>query len=121
MTFESTVDRKADVVVVTPAGDVDLDTAPRLRQTLQDVIGLPGVKRIDVDMSNVTFLDSTGIGIFVAAHKAAAEKGTTLALRQPGPMVRMVLELTNLVPMLVADADPAQPVTPTKSRPGPPG
>jgi anti-anti-sigma factor len=105
MNFECTVDRKADVVVVTPAGDIDLDTAPRLRQTLQDVIGSADVQRIDVDMRNVTFLDSTGIGIFVAAHKAAAEKGASLALRQPGPMVRMVLELTNLLPMLVADAD----------------
>jgi anti-sigma B factor antagonist len=56
---------------------------------------------IDVDMSAVTFLDSSGIGMLVAARRAAEVKGITLKLREPGPMVRMVLEVANLDGLLI--------------------
>lgn len=93
-----------DVVVVTPAGDVDSDTAPELRQVLQDVVASIDARGrgIDVDMREVDYLDSVGIGVLVAAHRAAAERGVTLGLFNVGPIVRMVLEITNLLPTLLS-------------------
>lgn len=107
MRLHCTIESADGGIVVTPDSDIDLDTGSQLRQVLQDVIGRANVKRIDVDMRKVTFLDSSGIGVLVAAHKAAAENGATLRLSHPGPMVRMVLEVTNLFQLLVADAQPA--------------
>ena len=101
MAFDCTVERQGDIVVVTPEGDVDLETATYLREVLRQVVADKQNGRIDVDMHAVTFLDSSGIGMLVAARRAAELKGITLRLREPGPMVRMVLEVANLDGLLI--------------------
>ena len=101
MAFECTVERQGDTVVVTPEGDIDLETATYLREVLRRVVADKQDGRIDVDMRAVTFLDSSGIGMLVAARRAAEIKGITLRLREPGPMVRMVLEVANLDGLLI--------------------
>jgi len=101
MAFDCTVERQGDTVVVTPEGDVDLETATYLREVLRRVVADKHDGRIDVNMSAVTFLDSSGIGMLVAARRAAEVKGIVLKLREPGPMVRMVLEVANLDGLLI--------------------
>jgi anti-sigma B factor antagonist len=107
MAFGCSVERTGDVVVVTPTDDIDLDNADTLRQVMQEAVATEGVRRIEVHLGKVTFLDSTGLGVFVAAHRAAEERGATLALVDPGPVVRMVLEVTDLFELLVSG--PAEP------------
>jgi anti-sigma B factor antagonist len=107
MGFGCTAKRTGDVMVVTPTDDIDLENADALRKVMQDAVAAEGVRRIEVHLGKVTFLDSTGLGVFVAAHRAAEERGATLALVDPGPVVRMVLEVTDLFDLLVAD--PAEP------------
>lgn len=54
--------------VVTVTGEIDVYTAPRLREELIDVIA-DGCRRLVVDMNAVTFIDSTGLGVLVGALK----------------------------------------------------
>ncbi|MFC7532002.1 STAS domain-containing protein [Actinoplanes sp. GCM10030250] len=96
MSFDCTIERNGDTLVVVPEGDVDIDNAAVLRQVLQQVIDRGDCPHVEVDMSSVTFLDSSGLGMLVAARRAAEAKGATLRLSNPGPVVRMVLEVTNL-------------------------
>ncbi|GGQ73135.1 STAS domain-containing protein [Couchioplanes azureus] len=103
MPFDCTIERDGDTIVVVPEGDVDADNAAVLRQVLHQVVDRGDCTRLDVDMSAVTFLDSTGLGMLVAAQKAASARAITLTLRHPGPMVRMVLELTNLHEVLTEE------------------
>lgn len=74
-----------------------------LREVLRGTVEATDSDRIDVDMSGVTFLDSSGIGVLVAAQRLAASRGATLMLREPTAMVRMVLEIANLDGILVRD------------------
>ncbi|HET8680866.1 MAG TPA: STAS domain-containing protein [Micromonosporaceae bacterium] len=118
MEFDCTVERSGDVVVVTPAGDIDLQTTSSMRQVLQEAVATAGLSRIDVDLRNVTYLDSSGIGVFVAAYKAAAEKGAVFRLRELQPIVRMVLEVTRLADLLVTgSAQPSGPASPSAPAP----
>lgn len=103
MPFDCTIERSGDTMTVAPEGDVDAASAAALRQVLQQVVEQPGARTVEVDMSRVTFLDSSGLGVLVAAHRAAQNRGASLRLRDPGPMVKMVLEVTNLDQVLVAD------------------
>jgi len=96
MAFDCTVERQGDTVVITPEGDIDLETATYLREVLRQLVADKQDGRIDVDMHAVTNLDSSGIAMLVAARRAAELKGIKLRLREPGPMVRMVLEVANL-------------------------
>jgi anti-anti-sigma factor len=97
-----TIEREGDTLVVSPEGDLDVANAAVLRQVLQQIVDRKECARLDVDMSAVTFLDSSALGVLVAARRVATANGITFQLRDPGPMVRMVLEVTNLYDTLVA-------------------
>ncbi len=53
-------------------------------------------KNIEIDLSQTTFLDSSGLGALVALHKTAASRQGRLRLLDPTPAVRQILELTQL-------------------------
>src|SRR5690349_6160693 len=53
-------------------------------------------KNIEVDLSQTTFVDSSGLGALVSLHKAAARRAGTLRLVNPRPPVQQILELTRL-------------------------
>jgi anti-anti-sigma factor len=101
--YDCTIERQDDRIVVIPEGDVDAANAAMLRQVLQQIVERQDCRRLDVDLRKVSFLDSSGLGMFVAAHRAAAARGITLRLRDPGPMVRMVLQVTNLDGVLTGE------------------
>jgi anti-sigma B factor antagonist len=88
-----TTDRQG-VPVVWAAGEVDVSTAPRLREHLAN---LPAeARRVVVDLSEVSFLDSTGLGVLVAGWKRCQESGAILDLVVTRSQVRKVLEITSL-------------------------
>lgn len=65
------------VLVVT--GDLDHHTTPRLRAALEEVPFGPGADLV-IDLSGLTFCDSTGIATLVAAHQRAQDAGAALLL-----------------------------------------
>ena len=96
MSLEYTIQRQGDTVTVFPEGDISLETVPALREILRSVVDSRNGGRIDVNLNAVTFLDSAGIGVLIAARRGAAAKDTTLMLCEPGPMIRMVLQIAGL-------------------------
>ncbi len=101
MSFDYTILRDGDTITVAPDGDISLETIPVLREVLRNVVESHHNGRIDVDLTSVNFLDSSGIGVLVAAKRAAASHGTDLMLTEPSPMIRMVLQIANLEEILV--------------------
>lgn len=57
-----------DVTVVAISGEIDVYTAPKLRDTLTELVG-SGAYRLIIDMDSVEFLDSTGLGVLVGGLK----------------------------------------------------
>lgn len=84
------------VVVTSVRGELDLDTAGELRRRLGAEDG-DGRRRV-VDLSECTFIDSTGIGLLVRAYRVAERDGDSeLAIvATPGGQVRQTLRLTNV-------------------------
>jgi anti-sigma B factor antagonist len=76
-------------------GEIDILSAGRLRETLMAVCN-SGEPRVVVDMTNVTFMDSTGLSALVSSAKRFRSAGGEVALRSPGPSVRKVMEITGL-------------------------
>jgi anti-sigma B factor antagonist len=92
--------QEAGAQVVAISGDVELHSAASLRQELQRICGQPHAHCI-VDMSEVPFIDSTGVGVLVGALKRAHEQGGTLTILAPQPRVRRVFEITGLLDSLI--------------------
>jgi anti-sigma B factor antagonist len=77
------------------SGEVDIQTSPLLDKELQKVLD-QGVSSILVDLDEVTFLDSTGLSVLIAALKRCQASGGELRLVSPRSNVRRVLEITGL-------------------------
>jgi anti-anti-sigma factor len=78
---------------LTPVGELDLATAPRLQSELDRAVGA-GAARVVVDLSQVGFLDSTGLRMFLALSERAGAEGWVLTLTAPSDAVRAMLEIT---------------------------
>jgi anti-sigma B factor antagonist len=63
------------------SGEVDSTTAPGLRSCLLEVIARPGGAAVEVDLREVTFLDSAGLSALATAHRAAQAAGRALRMR----------------------------------------
>jgi anti-anti-sigma factor len=106
--------------VVVLAGEVDLAASSAVRMCLRELI-VDGATHVLVDLSGVTFMDSTGLGMLVAARKQARVFRGSFGLVAPSPPVARVLSLTALDKFLpcyasVADAllaDPSAELEPT--------
>ena len=67
--------------VVALAGDLDIATAPSLRDELSGVV-VQG-DDVVVDLTGLRFIDSTGLGVLVAARRDAIDRGHKVTLRVP--------------------------------------
>jgi anti-sigma B factor antagonist len=96
MSFAVTTESPAHALyVVAPGGEIDAFTAPRLRTELAQVVDA-GATAVVCDLSAVTFLDSSGLGVLIGALKRLRQAGGELLIVLPAPSARKVFSLTAL-------------------------
>lgn len=88
------VDDGADFVVAL-GGEVDLYTAPELKQSLQQIVS-QGATKLVIDMSETTFIDSTTLGVLLGVVKRVRPEGGAVVLVCPDRNVRRIFEITLL-------------------------
>lgn len=95
MDFSVTTRAAGDVTVVDVVGEVDLSSAPGLSDQLAALFDA-GRRLVLVDLTEVTFLDSTGLGTLVAGRNRAEEVGGRLPLVATGDRVLKLFRITGL-------------------------
>jgi anti-sigma B factor antagonist len=86
------------VVTVSITGEIDIATS----QAMQDALATgPRPAHLEVDMSAVTFIDASGIGVLLAARQRAVDGGGSLTLRAPSWAVRRVTGVLGLDELLI--------------------
>ena len=75
-------------------GELDISTADQLRRAAGPHLGAGG--HLVLDLSRVTFCDSTGLAVLVGFHKRLAASGGGLELYAPVPRVQHLLAITGL-------------------------
>lgn len=93
--FGLETDERDTCVVLAVKGEVDLGTAPHLRQRLIELVA-DGHRRIVVDMTATDFLDSTGLGALVAGLKRLRAHDGEMRLVCTAPRIRKVFEITHV-------------------------
>ena len=81
------------ITVLAPRGPIDVGQALDLRNLIAESVEVAG-SRLLVDLSQVTLIDSSGVGIFVTAHRQAEAAGSQFALANPVGPVGRVFEMT---------------------------
>lgn len=77
------------------AGEIDMGSAPILRKALLEVIETP-FDQLMLDLSGVTYIDSSGVGTIVELRRRIDRSGGELVLSGLQERVRSVFEITKL-------------------------
>jgi anti-sigma B factor antagonist len=86
---------EGEYTVLAVSGEVDVYTAPALRDRIADLLD-SGQKQLIIDLAGVEFLDSTGLGVLVAGLNRAREVGGSLSLVCPQERVLKLFRITGL-------------------------
>jgi len=100
--FDIDVITDDDRVRLVVRGELDLLAAPSLRTALLEASHHDGAT-IALDLSAVTFIDSTGISVILQAWQRANGAGGRLVLSAASPVVARVIEATGLTELLAVD------------------
>jgi anti-sigma B factor antagonist len=90
--FDISVVDVGDVHVVRPTGELDMVSADFLTERLVEVAG----STVVVDLSGLSFMDSSGIAALIRAKVRMENDGDSLVVSRPRPNVLRVLEVTGL-------------------------
>jgi anti-sigma B factor antagonist len=94
--FRSTIVHADGGVTVELVGEIDLACVPQLRQSLDAAIDTsPG--DVNIELSEVSFLDSTGLTVLIAAHDRLATTQRRLTVLNPSRTVCRVFEFSGLI------------------------
>lgn len=85
-------------VVVSLRGELDLATAPELQRELLAILEQP-VHRVTLDLGELTFLDSSGLGALYRVRQRADAGSVTLLLEAVPAHVMRVLDVTAMAPL----------------------
>ena len=86
---------QADFPAIILEGEVDVYTAPQLKQHLIAILEGPN-KKVLIDLTSVDYLDSTALGVLIGGLKRLKEIGGEMILVCPTPRIHRVFEITGL-------------------------
>ena len=97
-----------DPWVAKPAGELDLDRLDEMRELVQDFrrSNAPDAR---LDLTAVTFMDSSALRVLLQLRQTATERGGTVTLVSPCQVVRRLLEVTTLDRLFVLEAESLDP------------
>lgn len=95
MNLQIDIERETDLTTVFLAGEIDIYTAPKLKEQMVPLLEEKG-RTVEVDLEDVGYMDSTGIGTFVNALKVANASGSHLRLVNMQERVLRLFNITGL-------------------------
>jgi anti-sigma B factor antagonist len=89
-----------DTTKAAVAGDFDMQATFTVEPALEGVLRRPGLGALEVDLSRLRFIDSTGIGVLLRVEAEARERGVALTIRPAPPEVQRVFDATGVADSL---------------------
>ena len=107
-------ERDADRTHVWIRGEHDLSTVSELSKTLARAIALDDADLV-VDLSEVDFMDASGVGVFVRTRAFLEARSRSLSVQSPSPAVRRLFDACGLADLIDPHPGDASPLTGTGS------
>jgi anti-sigma B factor antagonist len=93
-----------DTDVVSPIGDIDIATAPTVREAM---LAIGGGHRLVLDLRGVSFMDTSGLQLLVEGRRRALAEGGEFAIVDGPAPVQRVIEVAGLAPKIEHVRPPA--------------
>jgi len=81
---------------VTISGELDEHTALFTRNKLDEMFAKVDFKQIIIDLSELDFMDSTGIGVLIGRYKKMKDKGISIFICNPSMHAEKIFKMTGL-------------------------
>ena len=83
-------------MTVVIAGELDHCAAPQIRRRLDEVLADENITHLTLDLENLTFMDSSGIGVLLGRLRRLAARGGSLSVKGMQPSVEKLFRLSGL-------------------------
>lgn len=94
--MEITVTIRKKVLVVSLSGELDHHTAKDVKNLIEEVIKNRGVVNLVFDFTNLTFMDSSGIGVVIGRYKLIRSMGGKVTIVSPARNVSKLLSMSGI-------------------------
>lgn len=94
--FQYTAEREDSALLLTLVGELDLEASKSVQDVLNDAFLDPDCIDLIIDMSRLTFLDSSGLGIFVAVMQSLRDRGGSIYVAGCPPSISRAFAITRL-------------------------
>ena len=84
------------VLYVKPTGDIDHHTAKNMREAIDGLIVKNNPKELELDLSAIDFMDSSGLGLVLGRYKKQSDIGGKFKIINPGRRVLQILQLAGV-------------------------
>ena len=88
------------VLYVLLCGELDEHSANYTRITLDDIFEKPKFNKIIIDLSELSFMDSTGIGVLIGRYKRMKEKDVPIFIANPSSHAEKIFKMTGLYELM---------------------
>lgn len=96
MGLRAVFDVKKDVLIVRLSGELDHHEAELLRKDWQENMYSTGIKHVVVNLQNVSFMDSSGLGVVLGRYKEVLQLGGEMVVCNISPAIERLFEMSGL-------------------------
>ena len=88
--------RRRDTVTALLKGELDQCSAQAVRSELDDLISDRRIRHLILDMKELTFMDSSGIGVILGRYRTLAQRGGTVSVTHMNAQIARVFALSGM-------------------------
>ena len=91
-----TIESSGNLIIAYLIGDIDHHSSAALRERIDNVLAFKKPKHLILDFKNVSFMDSSGIGLVMGRYRIMQSYKGTLEIRNVSPQTKKLMELAGL-------------------------
>ncbi len=92
--------KQRDRLTVALNGELDHFSAMNIRRELDELISDPGVRHLMLDMADLKFMDSSGIGVILGRYRILAARGGSVWVRNMNPQINRIFQLSGMAQII---------------------
>ncbi len=91
-----TIEGSGELIIAYITGDIDHHNAKEIREKIDNRLSLARPKHLIIDFKNVSFMDSSGIGLVMGRYRLMQNYKGTLEIRNVSPQTKKIMELAGI-------------------------
>ncbi|MBR6524595.1 MAG: anti-sigma factor antagonist [Clostridia bacterium] len=89
-------EKHRDTLTVHLEGELDHCCAQSIRREMDRLLEEPQIRRLVIDMGDMSFMDSSGIGVILGRYRLLASRGGSVAVRNMNRQVARIFQLSGM-------------------------